>query len=211
MGRTQELLIATHNAGKVREIKDVVSHLPLRLCYLEDFPDLRDVEENGNTYEENATIKALDYARQSGLWSLADDSGLEVQALGNAPGVYSARYAGFGASDADRITKLLNEPSLQWSMDRRAKFVCAMVLAGAQMKASDELPEILAVTQGICEGSIAAEPRGANGFGFDPVFVPSGYQATFAELPSEVKASISHRALALKAMRDVLERCLAPT
>ena len=206
-----EILVATRNQGKVRELREALSSLPITLRSLVEFPNVFSVDETGNTYEENAVIKALAYAKQTGLCSLADDSGLEVDALGGKPGVLSARFAGDQASDAERIQQLLSELSQYATAQRTARFVCCMALAGWQMDESfsdRREPELLRVEQAKCEGVIATAPRGKNGFGFDPVFVPVGYDETFGELPVEVKARISHRALAVAAMRGFLDQWL---
>jgi XTP/dITP diphosphohydrolase len=206
-----EILVATRNQGKVREIREALSSLPITLSSLDEFPNISSVAETGNTYQENAVIKASAYAKQTGLCSLADDSGLEVDALGGKPGVKSARFAGEQASDADRIQQLLSELSQYGAAQRTARFVCCMALAGWKMDESFRArgePELLRVEQAKCEGVIATGPRGNNGFGFDPVFVPVGYDETFGELPVEVKARISHRALAVAAMRPFLDHWL---
>ena len=209
-----EILIATNNRGKIREVQRALQSLPVKLRYLNEFTHVSTVDEVGETYEENAVLKALGYAKQTGVCALADDSGLEVDALDGRPGVFSARYGGESASDRNRTDKLLAELSQSGSMDRTARFVCCMALAGwpstGETGDSGE-PRLLTTTEARCEGSIASEARGANGFGFDPVFVPGGYLATFAELPDEIKARISHRAQALTAMRAFLNRWLAQT
>jgi XTP/dITP diphosphohydrolase len=207
-----EMLVATRNPGKVREIQEALSALPLKLRYLVEFANVSTVGEDGRTYEENAALKALSYAKQTGVCALADDSGLEVDALGGMPGVFSARFGGDHASDQQRIDKLLTALSQHQDKERTARFVCWMALAGWESK-EDRVnraePSLLRVAEASCEGSITTAVRGANGFGYDPVFVPAGYDATFGELPSAVKSQISHRALALSAMREFLERCLA--
>ena len=192
------LLIATRNQGKVREIEELISDLPVRLLCLADFPETTEVEETGATFAENAALKALAYAEQTGLPALADDSGLEVDALGGAPGIRSARYAGADASDADRIEQLLAELARTGDSERRARFVCAVAFVSA---GDAEQPPIF---MGICEGRVAHAPRGNGGFGYDPVFIPEGYELTFGELPSEIKRRISHRARALAAARSFL-------
>jgi XTP/dITP diphosphohydrolase len=205
----QQILIATHNQGKIREIQEALLGLPIEFRYLSEFPNTPAVQEVGRTYEENAVLKAMGYSKLTGVSSLADDSGLEVDALGGEPGVFSARYAGKHASDAQRINKLLAALNERPGKKRTARFVCCMALAvGPQDRetANSNEPGLLKVTEGTCEGFISHAPRGSNGFGFDPVFVPVGYNETFAELPDEVKARISHRALALAAMRAFLTR-----
>ncbi len=193
---TRTLLVATHNQGKLRELHELLSQLPFQLVSLNDFADVESVEETGKTFTENASLKAAGYARQVGLLTLADDSGLEVLALGNRPGVHSARYAGSGASDNDRIEKLLSEITQQES-SRSARFCCAVAVA-------DEHGRILNVSTGACEGEIISTPRGFGGFGYDPIFVPTGYEQTFAELSPETKNIISHRARALAGAREFL-------
>src|SRR6266542_194384 len=203
-----ELLLATRNPGKISEIQEGLSFLPIKLRYLNEFPNVSPIDEVGRTYEENAVIKALGYSRQTGVYSLADDSGLEVDALGGMPGVFSARFGG-DPSDPERINKLLAALSQSSEKKRTARVVCCMALVGWQPEqetVNTGDPRLLKVTEGRCEGVIAHASRGTNGFGFDPVFLPAGYDATFAELPNEVQATISHRALALLGMRAFLDR-----
>ncbi|HEX8137949.1 MAG TPA: RdgB/HAM1 family non-canonical purine NTP pyrophosphatase [Pyrinomonadaceae bacterium] len=187
-----ELLIATRNMGKVREVQSLLGALSLRLRSLAEFPETSEVEETGATFAENAAIKARAYAAQTGCWTLADDSGLEVEALNGAPGVYSARYGGPEATDAERIELLLEALSRSGDASRRARFVCVIAVA-------DHSSNLLELFTGTCEGRIAHEARGTGGFGYDPVFVPTGYEQSFGELPPEVKQQISHRARALQA------------
>jgi XTP/dITP diphosphohydrolase len=204
--RDLEILVATRNAGKVREIQAALSLLPVRLIHLGDFPDIPSIEEVGQTYKENAVLKALGYAKQTGVCALADDSVLEVDALDGQPGVLSARFAGPHASDTDRNEKLIAAMSDYSTKDRNARFVCSMALAGwAHGPIGSDEPQLLKVTEANCEGTIAVGPRGGHGFGFDPLFVPKGYDATFGELPDEVKSRISHRALALARMLEFLK------
>ncbi|HEX8738428.1 MAG TPA: RdgB/HAM1 family non-canonical purine NTP pyrophosphatase [Pyrinomonadaceae bacterium] len=186
-----EVVIATKNNGKVKELADILADLPVALRSLNDFENISEPEETGVDFIENASLKAREYARQTGLWSLADDSGLEVEALGNAPGVFSARYAGENATNEERIEKLLGELEKTGDENRRARFVCAMAVA-------DEAGEIRFVAEGVCDGRITKAPRGANGFGYDPIFVPEGFSETFGELSDDVKREISHRARASK-------------
>jgi XTP/dITP diphosphohydrolase len=194
---THELLIATGNKGKVAELRSLLAGLPLRLRDLAEFPSAREVEETGQTFADNASLKAQGYAEQTGLWTLADDSGLEVDALGGAPGVFSARYGGEGLTDADRVERLLAELSRVGARDRRARFVCVIAIA-------DPHAHVMNLWTGTCEGRIVHAPRGTHGFGYDPVFLPDGFEQTFGELPAEIKHDISHRALALKAARSFL-------
>ena len=208
-----EILIATHNPGKIREVQEALHSLPVKLRYLSEFPNVSSVNEVGQTYEENAVLKALGYARQTGLYALADDSGLEVDSLGGKPGLFSARFGGEHVSDRDRIQQLLAALARRGSSERAARFVCCMALAGwqpTQEPGGREL-RLLTVAEAKCAGLIALQVKGENGFGFDPVFVPAGYLATFAELPTEVKARISHRAQALAEIRAFLDHQLAQT
>jgi XTP/dITP diphosphohydrolase len=192
-----ELLIATSNKGKIAELRSLLEPLTLRLRGLEEFAEIAEVAETGSSFPENAILKARGYAAQTQLWTLADDSGLEVDALGGAPGVYSARYGGEGLSDADRTRRLLENLSQVGGANRDARFVCAIAIA-------DPRGEVSNVSCGICEGRIAFAPRGTNGFGYDPVFVPEGYELSFGELATEIKEKISHRARALSAARSFL-------
>jgi XTP/dITP diphosphohydrolase len=192
-----ELLIATRNAGKVHEVRPLLEGLPLRLRSLAEFTETTEVEETGATFAENAALKARGYALQTRLWTLADDSGLEVDALDGAPGIYSARYGGEGASDAERVMLLLDELSRTSDTRRRARFVCVIAIADSDAR-------LVNLSTGSCEGSIALAPRGEKGFGYDPVFIPDGYAQSFGQLPSEIKQQISHRARALSAARSFL-------
>jgi len=196
----QVLVIATRNQGKLLELRTIIRELPLLILDLHSFPLVQTVLETGTTFVENASLKASGYAVQIGEMTVADDSGLEVDALGGAPGVLSARYAGDDASDGERVNKLLQELSRMKSSERTARFVSVIAIA-------DREGAILNVSQGICAGSIAAAPRGANGFGYDPVFIPRGFHQTFAELPGLLKNRISHRAKALESAA-VFMRCL---
>lgn len=184
----QSLLIATKNFGKIKELKELTANLPLLIVDLSKFPNVAEPEETGATFSENAALKAQSYALQTKLWALADDSGLEVATLNGAPGVFSARYAGENASDQDRIEKLLRE--MENMHERRARFVCSMAVA-------DNSGEIKFSAEGVCEGTIALQPNGSNGFGYDPIFIPDGFSNTFGELSSDIKQQISHRARAL--------------
>lgn len=185
-----ELLVATNNAGKVRELSQLLSGLPFRLRLLGEFAGVTEAEETGATFAENATLKALHYSAHSHLLTLSDDSGLVVDALGGAPGVHSARYAGREATYAERMSKLLGALDATGDAERRARFVCVIAVA-------DPSADTLHTFEGICEGRIARAPRGTGGFGYDPLFIPDGHDKTFGELPEEVKHSLSHRARAL--------------
>jgi XTP/dITP diphosphohydrolase len=199
MNEHTELLVATNNKGKVGELSQLLADFPLRLRLLGEFPDIEEAEETGETFAENATIKALHYSARSGLLTLSDDSGLAVDALDGAPGVYSARYAGRDATYAERMSKLLGELGATGDPDRRARFVCVIAVA-------DPSTNTLHTFEGECRGRIAQAPRGTGGFGYDPLFIPDGYDETFGELPPEVKHTLSHRARALQqAVRHLLE------
>ncbi len=184
-----KLLVGTNNTGKLLEIKDKMSQLHIELLSLVDFPYVIQPDEVGNTFAENAALKAKSYALQTGCWTLADDSGLEVKALDGRPGVLSARYAGHNASDKENLEKLLRE--LDGKKDRAARFVCVMAV-------SDQDGRIRFLAEGTCNGIISTEPRGDNGFGYDPVFIPEMFDKTFAELTLDQKQKISHRAKALE-------------
>lgn len=190
MNTAPDLILATTNKGKLRELAELLSGVRARLRSLADFPDVGEAEETGETFEENAALKATFYGRLLGATTLTDDSGLEVDALGGAPGVLSARYAGAGAADALRVERLLEELGRTGAADRSARFVCVAAIY-------EPAAEGVRLFRGVCEGRIAEGPRGGNGFGYDPIFVPEGYEETFAQLPSEVKQRISHRARAL--------------
>ena len=195
----RSLLLGTRNAGKVIEIKSILADTGWSFSSLREFPDVGEAEENFVTFAENAIAKAQFYASATGLCALADDSGLEVAALGGAPGVFSARYAGTNASDADRRVLLLSELAKTSDTERRARFVSVVAIASPD-------GEVLNVSEGICEGTITFAPRGSGGFGYDPLFVPDGYDQTFAELPDTVKNRISHRARALLNTREFLSQ-----
>lgn len=190
-----ELLIATSNPGKVKEIEQVLGDLPLTLHFLDASQPTYKPEESGETYADNAIIKATDYSKQTGLCALADDSGLEVDWLEGAPGVRSARFG--EGSDADRVELLLSKLAGVRDSDRRARFVSVVAIVHPDAGTIN-------IAQGECRGAIIHEPRGSKGFGYDPIFVPDGYQLTFAQLPAEIKNKISHRARALASTRDFL-------
>lgn len=194
-----KLLVATNNPGKVREYRDLLEGLglPVEVTYPSREGLCLDVEESGETFAENAAIKARAYARASGLPTLADDSGLEVDALGGAPGVRSARYGGPGASDVDRYRKLLAALDSVPVHERTARFRCVIAIVSVDGH--------LASAEGVCEGWIGSAPRGEHGFGYDPVFVVEGQDGqTMAELEPSLKNRISHRARALMAARPLL-------
>jgi XTP/dITP diphosphohydrolase len=185
------VVLATRNPHKIEEIRAILDLPGAELIGADAFPNVPDVEEDGATFEANAVKKAAVLARATGHWALADDSGLAVQALGGAPGVYSARYAGEPVDYGANNRKLL--AALTGCADRRAAFICVLAL-------SDPVGAVQTVT-GRCAGTIAEAARGANGFGYDPLFIPDGFTETFAEMPAALKNRLSHRAAALRAAR----------
>ena len=192
------LLVATRNAGKLAELAALLREAPYRLVSLDDAGLRFDVEETGATFAENATLKAAEYGRAAGLPALADDSGLEVDALGGAPGVRSARYAGEGAGDAERIALLLRNLAGRPHEARTARFRCAIAIA---------LPDgAVSVVEGTVEGVITGQPRGDNGFGYDPIFYLPELGLTMAELPTPHKNRLSHRAAAARKAVVALKR-----
>jgi XTP/dITP diphosphohydrolase len=188
------VVLATRNHGKLREFRALLEPAAWHILGLSDIPLLGDLEESGGTFAENARLKALAYSQETDFAVLADDSGLEVFALGGRPGIYSARYAGPGASDDERNRKLLDELEASGG-ERSARFVCALALA--------RRGELLLEVEGECRGTIAREPRGSNGFGYDPVFLFPELGRTYAELTDAQKNRHSHRA---SAVRSLLER-----
>jgi XTP/dITP diphosphohydrolase len=195
---SMRLLVATTNAGKIREYYELLAGLNCELLSLENIGIADVVMETGASYTENAVLKARIYSAQSRLLTLADDSGLEVDALNGRPGVHSARYA---AGSLARIHKLLAEMEDVPDDQRSARFQCVIALASPDGHWE--------TAQGTCEGRIAREPRGSHGFGFDPVFYLPEYGVTLAELPERFKNTISHRACAAQKIRPVLERILS--
>ena len=196
-----KLVLATRNQGKVRELTEMLSDTStenvsqqIEVISLNAYPHAPEVIEDGKTYMENAAKKASVIAEYTGYLTLADDAGLEVDALNGAPGINSKRWAGEDATDAIRIAKLLQ--ALEGVTDRRARFVAAIAVVHP-----DATPEGVL---GVCEGHIRHAPVGESGFGYDPVFVPQGYDQTFAELGEEIKNRISHRAKALEKVLALL-------
>jgi XTP/dITP diphosphohydrolase len=187
-----KLVIATRNKHKLEEIRSILSVPGLEIVSALDYPEVPDVVEDGTTFEANAIKKAVTLAKATGLWALADDSGLEVDALGGKPGVYSARYAGEPASYPANNSKLLK--NLETVKNRRARFRCVIALAGPDGE--------VRTVDGRCEGTIGFEERGDRGFGYDPLFIPDGHTRTFAELDSEAKHAISHRGRALRTAQE---------
>lgn len=192
-----DIILATRNLKKAVELKRILSDDSIRILTLDTFPDCPEVVEDRNTFEGNAIKKALTISQHTGLTAIADDSGLEVDALNGAPGVMSAYYAGANANDNDNIAKLLKELQNVPEENRTARFVCCIALA---------FPEGIQKTFfGYVDGIIVKEPRGEKGFGYDPVFSPKGYNKTFAEMTSEEKDSISHRKEALLKLKKFLQ------
>ncbi|MBC7898757.1 MAG: RdgB/HAM1 family non-canonical purine NTP pyrophosphatase [Saprospiraceae bacterium] len=184
-----KLIVATNNQGKIRELALLLADVPVTLKTLGNFSDIVEVEETGSTFTENAILKARGYALQTGQMALADDSGLEVNALNGAPGVFSARYGGEHIGFDKKMLRILSEMADLPGQDRSAQFVCVMAIA-------DAAGEILCTAEGSCKGKIAFKPRGLGGFGYDPIFEPEGHEMTFGELPDLIKQEISHRARA---------------
>lgn len=193
-----ELIIATKNAGKAKEFQQFFAQLHIRVKSLLDFDDLPDVEETGTTFAENARIKAETIAELLDMPVLADDSGLEIDALQGRPGIYSARYAGVDKDDEANIRKVLEEMQSVPMEKRTARFVCVLALA--------EKGKETVITEGYCEGKIALHPAGENGFGYDPIFIPEGYTNTLAELDPSVKQEISHRRHAMDQLQALLQQ-----
>jgi XTP/dITP diphosphohydrolase len=194
----QILVLASTNKGKTREIQDLLKGFPLDIKNLNDFGPIPEVIEDGETFDDNAYKKASFTARILGYPAMADDSGLCVEALGGAPGVFSARYAGKNASDADNVAKLLTD--LEPYENRKASFACVISIA---------VPTGAALTyEGFCQGIITRKPAGENGFGYDPLFYFPAYDKTFAQLRMAEKAQVSHRGKALKQVADEMDKIL---
>lgn len=195
----RSIVIATRNAHKTREVRLILGP-EFTVHDLTACPHIPEIDESGSSFAENAQIKALAASEQLSGLVIGDDSGLEVDALNGAPGIYSARYAGENATQRDKIDKLLAELSRVGAEQsaRRARFRCVVALA--------RNGNLLGSFEGVVEGSIADEIRGDAGFGYDPIFIPDGFDRTFGELPAEVKNTISHRAKAIRALAQKLQR-----
>lgn len=191
-----QIVIASRNKKKIEELRRILQGLPIEILSVDDFPHLEEVVEDGNSFEENALKKARYVYQTTGLPALADDSGLEVEALGGKPGVFSARYAGENATDEENVNKLLIEMKEIPEDKRKARFVCCIAFVSS--KGEEQ------VFWGYAKGKITKEPRGKLGFGYDPVFIPEGYKLTFAELPPEEKDRLSHRRKALDKLKKYL-------
>ena len=189
--------MATRNPHKTRELQQILG-AKFTVRDLHAHPEISEIAETGTSFQENAKLKALAVSTKLPGLVIADDSGLEVDALGGAPGIYSARYAGANATERDKIDKLLRELERVRAIDdrRRARFRCVVALA--------RNATLLGTFEGIVEGMIANEVRGDFGFGYDPIFIPQGFEQTFGELPREVKNTISHRAQAIRTLADRL-------
>jgi XTP/dITP diphosphohydrolase len=200
------LVIATTNPGKLAELRELLSNLPLDLLSIADVSKTPiHVDEDGDTFEANATKKAREVSAATMMWTLADDSGLEVDALGGAPGVLSARYAGERATDAENNAALLSAlAEAVPQTELRAQFRCVLALVDPFVHDGEPY-----VVEGVCEGTITTSPRGAGGFGYDPLFVVEGTGKTMAELDEADKNRLSHRARAMEKLRLVLERTIA--
>ncbi|MCH9626061.1 MAG: dITP/XTP pyrophosphatase [Chlamydiales bacterium] len=194
-----DILIATTNGHKIREIRALLKPFQRFDTYsLLDFPGYQPAEETGHSFEDNALLKATKAAKTLKMWTIADDSGLVVPALGGAPGIYSSRFAGPNATDKENRKKLLKEMESLTGIARSAYFECCIVLATES--------GVKAVVKGACEGTILTQERGSCGFGYDPLFLKHSYNQTFAELEESVKNLVSHRAKALEKLKVSLER-----
>lgn len=193
------LVIGSRNPKKLLELQDLLGDLGLDLSDLSGWPNVPDVEETGQTFEENARLKAAGYAKAVGEWVLAEDSGLVVPALKGRPGVYSARYAGSHGDDAANNRRLLAELAPLPDDRRTAYYTCVAALAGPD-------GEVRAVSEGRCHGAIVKEPRGTGGFGYDPLFEIPEYHQTFGELSLRVKQALSHRARAVVQLRPAIRK-----
>jgi XTP/dITP diphosphohydrolase len=194
----KKLLVATRNSGKVREFTRMLEDLPFDVVGLDDLGIDLEVEETGSTFEENAVIKARAYAEASGVLTLADDSGLVVDALNGEPGVLSARYGGDGLDDKGRVQLVLDKMKHLPGWERTARFVAVLALVG------EDVDDGLATSEGVLEGAVMHEPIGENGFGYDPVFWLASHAKTTAQLSGSEKDEISHRGAALRGMMSTL-------
>jgi XTP/dITP diphosphohydrolase len=201
MDTNATLVLGTTNAGKLRELAELLIPLGITCSSLAGLDAAVDVEETGSSFAENAALKASQQARALGRWVLAEDSGLVVDALGGAPGIYSARFSGAGATDTRNNALLLERLASLPAAQRSAHYACHAAL-------SDPVGTIVAVSSGVCGGVIAECPAGAGGFGYDPLFIVPEYHRTFGELSPAVKALISHRARAMRAIIPAIERSL---
>jgi XTP/dITP diphosphohydrolase len=197
------LLVATTNSGKLREIRHVMSGVPLRLVSLADLTPIEEPEESGTTFEENARLKAQYYADRSGLWTVAEDSGLVVDALGGEPGVKSARFLGVDATYPERFAEIYRRLNDQQNQPRTARFVAAL--------ATVDGGKVIYETTGVVEGEIADSPRGSGGFGYDPIFLYPPYRRTLAEVTESEKIAVAHRGIAFRKFARWVAEYLAAT
>ncbi|MEN2994199.1 MAG: XTP/dITP diphosphatase [Thermodesulfovibrio sp.] len=197
-----KIVIASRNVKKTEELRRILEGVEINLLSINDFPELEEVEEDGVTFEENALKKARYVCQKTGLPAISDDSGLEVEALGGKPGVRSARYAGERATDEDNIKKLLKDLEGVPLEKRNARFVCCIALVFPNGQEY--------IFWGYVKGTITESPRGNYGFGYDPVFIPEGFQKTFAEMEPYEKDKISHRREALNKLKDFLLKFKTP-
>jgi XTP/dITP diphosphohydrolase len=192
-----EVVLGSRNHGKIAELRSLFKGLPLRVLSFLDFPDLPVVEEDGKSFRQNAEKKAKAIAKATGRTAIADDSGLEVEWLKGAPGVWSSRFAGEKATDRDNSRKLLKVlDGVSWE-ERNARFVCVICAADPRGRTVS--------AEGTCDGKISFEMRGTHGFGYDPVFVPEGHRLTMAEMEADLKNRISHRAGAMNKFRGIFK------
>lgn len=197
---SRELLIATRNSKKKRELQTIIGNWDVKILTLDDIADIPEVVEDGATFADNAIKKARTTAALSGFITLADDSGLEVDALGGAPGIFSARFSGLDANDEKNNRKLLALMQNVSEIKRTAQFVCVIAIATPEGSVQ--------TVQGVCRGIIETDGRGQSGFGYDPLFTPAGFNKTFAELSDHEKNEISHRGKALQAAKPLLQQIL---
>lgn len=196
-----EVVIASGNEDKVKELQELLRDTPIRVRHPREFGGIPEIEEDGVTLEDNARKKALTVAQRFRLPAVADDTGLFVDALGGRPGVYSARYAGEGVSYEENVRKLLAELKGVADERRTARFVCVIALS---VPADGDIT--VKTVEGVCQGSIAHKPRGNQGFGYDPIFIVSGTDRTFAEMDPQEKNEISHRGRALAKLKALLQQ-----
>ncbi len=192
-----KVILATHNKGKISEMQTLLADMGIEVIAMDQAGDIPEIVEDGSTFYENAMKKASTVAKATGLTAIADDSGLEVDALNGQPGVFSARYAGEHASDQENYQKLLKELQNIPSGKRTARFKCVIVTCKPDGRCIS--------AEGVCEGAITEMPRGKQGFGYDPVFIPRGSQKTMAEITKDEKNKISHRGMALRSLKEQLK------
>lgn len=195
--KSSQIVLASGNAGKLREFAQLLEGLNLEILPQSEF-DVPEIEETGHTFADNALLKARNAAHHTGLPAIADDSGIAVDVLEGRPGIYSARFAGIGASDEENLEKLISMVKPFPDEERTARFICSMVYIRHE---EDHIPVIV---EGVWEGQLLTDPKGQNGFGYDPIFYVSSQQCTSAELPPEIKNKLSHRGQALRKLIEQL-------